>query len=103
MRTCRKSEWGYWYNDSVHGSSLTLLCSAECSRKYADMMFMRDVMSVFNSKTGQAIRMIDMEGWSMHAAIRAVGVNSDACVYAMRNVRWKELEWLNAHNWEVPA
>lgn len=103
-RYCRRSEWGYYYNasESQIESYLTLLCSAECSRKYAEAQLMKDVRKFISSKSGQAIKLI-MCGMPTDDALKATGLNNGTGLTAMKEYHWKEIEWLKAHNWEVPA
>ena len=102
LRMCRRSEWGYYYNGSMygHGSVLTLLCSDACSREFARRMFMRDVRDVLESKVGRALKIADTEGITLKAAAQRTGASLTA-MDSIRNVRWKEVEYLRQHKWEV--
>lgn len=105
IRMCRRNEWGYWYNDSQsgHTARLILLCSGECSKKYAEMRFMRDVKKVAQTKTYQAYRMVMTLGLSVAEAAKRVGITSyDSTMRLMQMNHWRELEWLEAHGWEAP-
>lgn len=104
LRRCRRDEWGYWYNasDSQLSGLLVLLCSDQCSRKYAEMRLLRDVRRVAGTKCAQAIRLHD-GGMLAEEAARVVGLSSGSgSLYAYETTNWKELEWLRAHDWKVP-
>lgn len=101
IRYCRRGEWGYWYKPSASGA-LTLLCSGECSKKYAEQRFMEDVRRVASTRYAQEIRLCEA-GMKREDAIRAVGLRHDHGINQFEDLNWKELDWLRAHNWEVPA
>ena len=103
-RYCRREEWGYWYNSSESQieSWLTLLCSAECSKRYAEQRFMEDVRKVAATRFAQEIRLTEA-GMPREDAIHAVGLRSDSGIKQFADFNWRELDWLRAHNWEVPT
>jgi hypothetical protein len=102
-RFCRKREWGYWYNDSPsqHTSKLILLCSSPCAKKYAEMKAMERVKEFLKTRTAQAIRLIETEHLSQHQAVKRAGLANNGSVSWSYDCYWREIEWLNAHNWEV--
>ena len=103
IRMCRRNEWGYWYNgnDNQLGGSLTLLCSGECSKKYAAEKFLAKVRKVAGTKSARAIRLRD-GGMRTQDALRAVGLNLCYNLNIYEDEMWKEIDWLREHNWEVP-
>lgn len=104
-RRCSRREWGYWYNasESQLTSQLTLLCSHECSRKYAEARLLEDVRRTMRSKCAQAIRLVETEHMTTQQAARKVGLTNPHSLESYEISRWKELDWLREHNWEVPA
>lgn len=102
IRRCRRNEWGYWYNasESQIESYLTLLCSSECSRKYAEMRFLVKVRKVAGTKSAAAIRLRD-EGMSTPEALKAAGLNANYSLSVYEDEMWQELDWLRKHNWEI--
>ena len=105
IRMCRRREWGYWYNNSESQltSQLTLLCSSECSRKYAEDRLLKEVRKTMESRCAQAIRLVETEKLTYIEAARRVGLKTSHGIDAFKALRWRELDWLRAHNWEVPA
>lgn len=103
-RYCRRNEWGYYYNasESQIDSYLTLLCSPECSKKYAEMRMLEKVRKVARSRSAQALKLID-QGVPYADAMKAVGMHPTYSLSVYEDVMWQEIEWLRAHNWEVPA
>jgi len=103
IRMCRKNEWGYWYNasETQTGTCLTLLCSGECSRKYAQSRFLMKVRKVARTRSARAIRLRD-SGMKTQDALKTVGLNSNYNLHVYEDEMWQELDWLREHDWEVP-
>ena len=104
-RFCRRSDWGYWYHDSPsqHTSSLILLCSSACAKKYADEKAMERVKAFLSTRTSEAIRLMEMEHLSQYQAVKLAGLANNSSVAWSYDCYWKEIEWLKSHGWEVPA
>jgi hypothetical protein len=100
LRMCRRNEWGYWYGSGDDG--LTLLCSAECSKKYAHDKFMASVRRVMRTKAFAVYKIIMQENIPAKEAAKRVGLTSwDSTLTQLKVNRWKELEWIEKHGWEA--
>ena len=100
IRRCRRNEWG-WRHTNRNGK-VTLLCTGECSKAYAEKAFMRDVRKLTKTKSYQVYKISVSEGISVKKAAERIGLGSyDASMQLLINNHWKELEWLQSHNWEV--
>lgn len=104
-RYCRRREWGYYYNasESQIESYLTLLCSAECSKRYAEMRMAKRAEKTLRTRSAQVLRLIEKEGATRAEALAAVGIKDWGNVERYADEMWKELDWLRAHDWEVGA
>lgn len=98
IRTCRKDEWGY-RERSMTGT--VLLCSWKCCREYEKRMFMESVRAVANSDVFKTYRLVMLNDMTQAEAMKITGVSNYSRVHDMLNHKWKELEWLEAHNWEA--
>ena len=107
IRRCRRDEWGYWYNNSKMQteSYLTLLCSGECSKAYAEQQLRKSALRIAKTKTYKALLMY-RDGMSLSNVARFLGINADhmgSMIIQMQDINWKEIEWLDRHPEEVPA
>lgn len=103
MRRCRRSEWGYWYNNSPSQliANLTLLCSAECAKKFAEMRFFEHMRRFLSTKTSEAIRLMEMEHLSQYQAVKRAGLSNNGSLEWSYDLYWKEIEYLKQHDWKI--
>ena len=106
-RYCRRDEWGYWYNNSIMQieSKLTLLCSGECARKFADEKLRKTALRLAGTKAFRA-RQMYRGGMSVSDIGRAIGVAAStvsALISNLENMHYQECKWLDRHPEEVSA
>lgn len=107
IRRCRRNEWGYWYNGAMFQNTnhLTLLCSGECSKIYAEQRLRKDAIRIAGTKAYKALMLV-RGGMSITKAARTVGLSNEhigAILDRLVDLHWKEIEWLDQHPDEVPA
>lgn len=98
MRRCKRHEWGYWAN-APHG--IALLCSSKCCKIFEERQFKESIKAVSTTKAYKVYKLMHRDGMYSAQAMREAGLASYSAVTAMELHKWKELEWLKAHNWEV--
>ena len=106
-RYCRRDEWGYWYNNSIMQieSKLTLFCSGECAKKFADDKMRKTALRIVGTKAFRA-RQLYRAGMSVTEVGRALGVSAStvSClIRTLENVHFTEVKWLDRHPEEVSA
>ncbi len=98
VRKGRRSEWGY-YVRTQRGYSL--FCSGPCCKKFEDRQFMESVRHVASTVPYECYKLVTRDGLRQYEALKITGLKSYSAVTALILHQWRELEWLEKHNWEV--
>ena len=99
---CRRSEWGYWYNDTTSQieKRMTYLCSGECAKKFEEMKIRKRAEEIAKTKTYAVLKLVDSEGITYKEAAQRIGISSNSVknwCENMRNFCFREIEWLEKH------
>lgn len=101
FRRCRRSEWGFW-SDSMDGK-IYLFCSAKCADKFDRERFLQSCRDTLQTKSFLVWKKVH-DGKSV-AQVREEFKSSDRAIRHMvewiETMKFREVEWLEAHNWEV--
>ena len=93
VRRCAREEWGY---RTKGPNGLILFCSAPCAKAYERRKFMKRVEETKTLPAYRA-RQLVKAGMLKSEALRQVGLKHHAAINLLELHRWRELEWLDAH------
>lgn len=98
---CRKHEWGFW-SESYDGG-IVIFCSAKCADTYDRDRFLQSCRDVLQTKSFRAWKMA-YDGKTISQISQELSISYNAVQHMLNwinGLRFREVEYLEAHNWEV--